>query len=518
MARPALPDFIAEVIDDRVALRALGASTIALAAAGLNPQVLSPFIVDVQSAIRAQPDLLALSTLTSLLGAGTLLIGGVVADVYRTRRILEWALIGLVITSAVCLFFTSGVLFSAARIAGAMAAGLAIPFAIATAATVYRGAARATAIGVAYAGLGGGMALPPILLTITGPGGTDIPAYLACVAVAAGALRVNRAIPDLHGATGARGVVVSRIAIWAFGVISLVAGLVAGGSGLHPIRIGMIVTGIALLALATVLEWRARRTSATLDISLRPVSVVLAAGLFIGFAQTIPMTLLPPFFQVILGFGPLFAVAALAPLIIALVLAGPVAGWLLPRSSPRALIGGGLVAVGLGDLLLALVAGRGASYLVFILPFVLVGAGFVIATTVRTAVIFASVPRDLPGSAAALNEASVGLGSRVGIAVASVVLTEVTLATYAASAPPGVDLDAALETLRGLLVAIGTPGFTALVGGADPALLSGYGSAYIEGIRLVHLATGLLAVVAGLVAVVALGQRDSLEGMWEHRS
>ena len=181
------------------------------------------------------------------------------------------------------------------------------------------------------------------------------------------------------------------------------------------------------------------------------------------------------------------------------------------------LIGGGLVAVGLGDLLLALVAGRGASYLLFILPFILVGAGFVIATTVRTAVIFASVPRDLPGSAAALNEASVGLGSRVGIAVASVLLTEATLAAYAASPPAGVDLDASLATLRDLLVAIGTPGFTALVGGVDPALLSGYGNAYIDGIRLVHLATGAIAVVAGLIAVAALGRRESLEGMWEHR-
>lgn len=517
MARVTLPDFIAEVVDDRASLRALVASTVALAAAGLNPQVLSPFIGDVQSAIRAQPELLALSTLASVLGAGVLLIGGVAADVYRTRRILEGALIALIVTSGICLFVTSGLLFSLARIAGAMAAGLAIPFAIAVVATVYQGTARATAIGFAYAGLGGGMALPPILLTITGPGGTDIPAYLACVVVAAIALRVSRAIPNLPGASAVRGVMITRIAIWAFGVISLVAGLAALGSGLHPVRLAMIATGIAMLALAAVLEWRARRTAGSLNIALRPVSVVLGAGLFIGFAQTVPMTLLPPFFRVILGFGPVFAVAALAPLFVALVLAGPIAGWLLPRSSPRSLIGGGLVAVGIGNLLLALVASRGTSYLLFITPFVLVGAGFVIATTVRTAVIFASVPRDLPGSAAALNEASVGLGSRVGIAVASVLLTEATLAVYAGSPPPGVDVEAGLETLRGLLVAIGTPGFTSLVAGVDPSVLSRYGDAYIEGIRLVHLATGALAVVAGLIAVVALGRRESLEGMWEHQ-
>jgi hypothetical protein len=149
-----------------------------------------------------------------------------------------------------------------------------------------------------------------------------------------------------------------------------------------------------------------------------------------------------------------------------------------------------------------------------VLPFLLVGAGFVIATTVRTAVIFASVPRHLPASAAALNEASVGLGSRIGIAAASVLLTEVTLSSYAASLPAGADVALALAPLRGLLIALGTPGFSSLVVEADPNLLGGYASAYIEGIRNVHLAAGAVAVVAGVLATVALGRRDPLEGMW----
>ena len=255
---------------------------------------------------------------------------------------------------------------------------------------------------------------------------------------------------------------------------------------------------------------------AGIEVEMRPVAVVLAVGLFIGLAQAVPMTLLPVFFQVILGFGPIFAVAAIAPIIVALVVAGPVAGWLLPRSSPRVLVGGGLVAVGLGDLLLGLVAGRGVSYLLFILPFVLVGAGFVIATTVRTAVIFASVPRDLPGSAAALNEASVGLGGRIGIAAASLVLAQATLGAFTATLPPGAEASAAAEPLRGLLIALGTPGFAAAVSGADVSLLPAYAEAYVEGIRLVHLGAGVTAVVAGLLAGVLLGRRDRLSGMWEH--
>ncbi|HEY6608906.1 MAG TPA: MFS transporter [Candidatus Limnocylindria bacterium] len=514
MAGVRLPDFIAEIVDDRVALRALVASTVALAAAGLNPQVLSPLIIDMQSAIRAQPELLATTTLAGVLGAGMLLIGGLAGDSYRTRRILSWSLVALVITSAVCLFFTTGPVFIAARLGGALVAGMVIPFAIAAVATVYSGAARATAIGVAYAGFGGASALPPILLTITGPGGTDLPAYFIAALVAAIAVRLSGGVPDLPGASRPVIAVAARVAIWAFGVISLSAGLAAIGGGTEPARIAMIILGSVFLALGIALERRARRRVPGAEIHARPVTVVLAAGLFIGFAQAIPMTLLPVFFQVIYSLGPIFGVAAISPIIVALVFAGPIAGWLLPRTSPRTLIGGGLVAVGLGDILLGIVANRGVSYLLFVLPFLLVGAGFVIATTVRTAVIFASVPRHLPASAAALNEASVGLGSRIGIAAASVLLTEVTLSAYAASLPAGADVASALAPLRSLLIGLGTPGFSALVVDVDPNLLGGYAAAYVEGIRNVHLAGGAVAVVAGVIATLALGGRDPLRERW----
>jgi hypothetical protein len=96
-----------------------------------------------------------------------------------------------------------------------------------------------------------------------------------------------------------------------------------------------------------------------------------------------------------------------------------------------------------------------------------------------------------------------------------VLLTEATLMAYATSVPGGGE--AALEPLRSLLVALGTPSFTAQVSGVDQEMRSGYAAAYIEGIRVVHLATGALAVVAGVLAWLGLGRRDPLQGMWEHQ-
>jgi DHA2 family multidrug resistance protein-like MFS transporter len=518
MRRPPLPGFVAEVVDDRPAFRTLVTAALALVAAGLDPHVVSPGLPSVQAALRAQPELEALAALVGVAGATTLLVGGVAADGLRTRRLVEGGLAALAITAAACLVVTDGTLFVAARFAGAAAAGLIIPFAVAVVAISYQGVARATAIGFAYAAYGGAMAASPILLTLTGAGGTDAAAYLVTAVAAIGALvAARRGMRDLPGASRVDLPVVARIAIWAFGIIALAAGIAAVGSGAHPIRLAMIALGLAALGVALVLERRARRDPATLEVDLRPVSVVLAAGLFVGFAQAVPMALLPVFFQIVLGFGPLAASASIAPLIVALVIAGPIAGWLLPRFSPRSLIGGGLIAVGAGDLVLGVVAGQGVSYLLFVLPFVLVGAGFVIATTVRTAVIFASVPRGLPASAAALNEASVGLGSRLGIAVAAVVMTEVALASYASTLPPGTDTAAALAPFHDLLVALGTPSFTSLVAGIDATTGQSYGAAYVDGIRVVHLVTGALAVAAGAGAIVALGRRDPLRSVWDHR-
>ena len=67
------------------------------------------------------------------------------------------------------------------------------------------------------------------------------------------------------------------------------------------------------------------------------------------------MLQLPLFFQLINGYGPLAAVVATVPFMLALVVTGPVVGLLLGRVGPRPLITAGVAAVGVGNILLALV-------------------------------------------------------------------------------------------------------------------------------------------------------------------
>ncbi len=176
---------------------------------------------------------------------------------------------------------------------------------------------------------------------------------------------------------------------------------------------------------------------------------------------------------------------ALGPLFAALVLAGPVAGFLLSRYSPRTLVGFGVVAVGLADGLLWLISTPSAGYLAFIVPCLLVGAGFVIATTVRTAIIFASVPRGLPATAAALNESSLAAGNRVGIVMVTAIVAQVALATFTASVAslPANEAQQAIAGFQTVLTAIGTPSFADIAAGVQPADVQPYIDAYVAGVR-----------------------------------
>ncbi len=190
------------------------------------------------------------------------------------------------------------------------------------------------------------------------------------------------------------------------------------------------------MVLLVFLAWELRGRGgprAAVRVDRRPVTIALFVGFVIAFAQVVPMSQLPLYFGIAMGYGPVFGMVALAPLFLGLVAAGPIAGFLLVRYEPRHLIAGGVLVVGVGDLALAALLGPRAPYVGFVGPLLLVGGGFVVATTVRTAIIFASVPRGMPATAAALNEASIEVGTHAGLVVVTGLLAATSVAIYSAS-------------------------------------------------------------------------------------
>ena len=510
-----------DVFDDRVAVRTLLAGGAALLASGLDPRVWSPQLSSVQAAVRAQPGLESTILVNGLIGAIVLLVAGALGDLARARLLIRGGLVVLLAASVLCLFTGGTPLFTVGRIASNAAAALVFPVALASVAVAFTGINRATAIGLAYAAYSVGQALMPVLLTLSP--GFYAPGFLAEIVAASIALWLawGHAF-DLPRPTRAERPYVIGTVLWASGVVSLATGVLWLGGGLNPIRLGMIVLGIALVIAYAVVERRRREgRPEAVRVERRPVTVALFVGLVIAIAQNVPMVQLPQYFSIVLGYGPLFGMAAIAPLFAALVVAGPIAGWLLARVSPRNLIGGGVVALGIGLLATAWILAPDTGYLGFIVPFLAIGAGFVIATTVRTAIIFASVPRGLPATAAALNEASLLLGMRAGILLSTAIVGQVAVAALAndlaAAGITGAEAANRQSQFEGLLAVLGTSAFTDTAAAIRPVDAVGFASAYIAGIKVALTVSGIAAVAGGALAWALLGRRDPLTTVYEHR-
>ena len=519
MPRPPVPQFISDLFDDQTARAGLLAGSVALFAAALDPKVWGPSLPTVQSAIRDRPYLESVVLLAMVGGAALLLLGGAIGDTSRARPIIVGGLVAELLASVVSTITGAGPIFIASRFVGHAASALVIPASLALVATSYRGINRATAIGLAYGAYGAAGAGAPILLQLIPD--QRWPAFLAAIAAPAIALAfVRRRIPELPRATAPERRYVVGTALWAFGVITTTVGLTWFSAGWDdPLRLGLIATGLAVTLVAIVYD-RLRARAATpgeVRIDRRPVGVAIFIGVVLGIAQTAAFLQLPLYFRFVLGYGPNFAVVALAPLILALVAAGPVAGILLSRFSPRWLIGVGAALVGVANLALILVATRSVGYLAFVVPLFLIGASYVVATTVRTAVIFASVPRGLPATAAALNETSIGVGSRIGIVLVTAVVAQYSLDAYTTSVAglPAQEAEQAVAAFREVLVAVNTPAFNQIVAGLSSVNIAPYLDAYLVGLHAALWLCGLIAVVGGAVAWALIGRREALTTVYD---
>jgi MFS family permease len=515
-----VPPFIRDLDGEPGALAALAAGALALFVAGLDPKVFSPGMPTMQSALRERPALENLFLLAVVVQAAFYLVGGAAGDIIGYRKVLLVGLAGMIAFEALPIIGDEGPIFLVARIGASASIGLVIPTAIAMVAMAYTGATRATGLGAAYAMLGLSSALAPALLSAVTPTFGRWLAFVvvALVAIPAFAL-VRRRTTALLGARP-RAEFVAGHGLWAFGLLCLTAALVGlDGGAFGTMRMALLGLGGAVMVVFLVWQRRVRdRMDPTLAIDIRPVTIALFAGVVVAFAQAAPSLEAPVFFRIVQGWGPLAATAAIAPLVLALLVAGPVAGIMLVRYRPRTLVAGGMLVLGLGDMAFALVA-PATPYLYFIVPFMAVGAGFVIATTVRTAIIFASVPRRLPSTAAALNQTSLLVGSQLGVAVVTTLITvfatnEMHDQVASLPAPQQADLLAQFTTF---FQALGTATFGAIVDTLDAATVAQFGAAYAAGLASAVAIMGTVTVIAAVVSWLGMGRSEAVVSVWEHR-
>ncbi|WP_217550485.1 MFS transporter [Streptomyces sp. GbtcB6] len=210
---------------------------------------------------------------------------------------------------------------------------------------------------------------------------------------------------------------------------------------------------------------------------------------------------LSQYLQLVQGRHPFEAGLAELPAAVGAVAAGLVAGRAARRYSVRAVVSGGLAAVGVAlAALTTLSQSTGYPILGAALLVVGIGAGF--SFTVTADVILSSVPKDQAGAASAVSETAYELGAALGIALLGSIVTGVYRGF---TAPPGTPA-AARESLGAAVEASTTmPAPTAT------AMLTAARDSFTHGL---HLASGAGAAVLLATALAAwfLLKGQKLEG------
>jgi len=99
------------------------------------------------------------------------------------------------------------------------------------------------------------------------------------------------------------------------------------------------------------------------------------------------------------------------------------------------------------------------------------------------------------------------------------VVAQTAIATYTASVAglPAAEAQQSIAAFRDILTAVGTPSFDQVAAAVTATDVRPYLDAYAAGVRAAFGLGGIAAVVGGAIAWVALGRRDPLVTVWEHR-
>ncbi|MFD3927792.1 MFS transporter [Streptomyces sp. NPDC058614] len=288
------------------------------------------------------------------------------------------------------------------------------------------------------------------------------------------------------------------------GIVYAVKEAATHGIEWQAVAVGLLGSG--------ALYWFVRRQltlpSPLLDMRLfrhRGFSGAVLADLFTILGLSGLVFFLSQYLQLVQGRGPFEAGLAELPAAIGAVAAGLIAGTVARRFSVRAVVSGGLGAVGLALAALTLLdQSTGYPLLGAALLVVGIGAGF--SFTVTADVILSSVPKEQAGAASAVSETAYELGAALGIALLGSIVTGV----YAGFTGPAGTPAEAHESLGGAAEsAAGLPADTAA------ALMDSARTAFVDGLTL---AAGIGAVVLLVTAAAAwfLLRGQKLEEGIEH--
>jgi EmrB/QacA subfamily drug resistance transporter len=434
--------------------------------------------------------------------AALLLVSGSVADIIGRRRVFVIGLILFSAASLACGLSTTPTMLTLARAVQGIGGAMLFATSLALIASAFQGRERGTAFGIWGATIGGAVAIGPLVGgVLTDSLGwewiflVNVPIGVAAAFVTVA--KVDESKDPTPAGVDWLGAVTFSAALFMF-VFALIRGNDEGwGSALI---VGLLVASAVAFVTFVVIERRTANPMLDLDLLRKPtfagasiVAFALSASLFAMFLYIVL------YIQNVLGLTPLEAGVRFLPLSLVSFFVAPVAGRLSSKLPARALLGGGLILVGIGLLLMNGVSDT-SKWTTLLPGFIVAGAGVgVVNPNLAQAAIAVVQPRQ-SGMASGINSTFRQIGIATGIAALGAVFQS-HVQDKVSSALAGSPLAGqAKEIAHGITAGGGRPGNGMLKQVAHDAFISGLNELFLIG--------GCVAFAGAVLTFVLVRQSD----------
>ncbi len=444
----------------------------------------------------------------SLVFAGFLFTAGALGDRFGRKGILQ---LGLVLFA--CASIYAGTLAdSATALVGAravmgLAGALIMPATLSILTNVFPTKERARAVGI-WAGMSGaGVAFGPlitgfVLEHFSWHAVFLINVPLIALALLLGVFLVPRTTDPEHTSLDLVGSGLSVV-----GLVSLVYGIIeAPHHGWLSVETIAIVA-FGLVVMSIFVWWELRVKNPMLDVKLFKIPAFGVSALvltLVFFAMMGIFFNMSQLLQFIYGYSPLESAVRMLPMAFAMMIAAPMAPFLVEKFGKKIPVAGGMFLVALGTLLLSRV-GVGSSYYLLLISMMVVAVGMSIAMSPTTDLLMSAVPRNRAGMGSAMNDTTRELGASLGIAILGSILASQyshNIAPIASRAPEAVR--AIIEQSLGGSLAIAER-----AGQAGIPLAIASKQAWIQGYQISLVVGSIIVVVASVIAYIFLPDKSA---------